>query len=320
MRDAIDQDGTYVCLFRFTKCLQEETSVTNYNDCNRSALIQINSKCVLSVRVFINRNKVLKSITNSDTIFEAPILSNNSIIRLKTPAIRLHLSNEDMKFLLNEIRDSLLFMLYELCSPILEEKVLNKLKIDTFMDFADILEILKKGSSLETRSTDVYNPIDGIDVHITSIERTGKKSYKLHFSHNWRLDILIENIDKLHHWRKLLTLLDSVQSVSNTGQSIPLFIPFKSTNVLVRSIKPLESDTNSSKSEDPPILIEPEDDGLGQVPRDEIEMVDQDPNDIKLDTKDDKKPIFDYQYKGMRLFDKCIKIHVLGRPKRGKKN
>lgn len=275
---------------------------------------------MLSVRVFINRNKVLKNISSTDTIFEAPILSNNSIIRLKTPAIRLHLSNEDMKSLTNEIRDSLLFVLYELCSPILEEKVLNKLKIDTFMDFADVLAILKDESNLASTSADAYNPIDGIDVHITSIERTGKKAYKLHFSHNWKLDIIIDNIDKLNHWRKLLTLLDSVQSAMSSAHSIPLFIPFKSTNVLVRSIKPFESSTdrNATGSSEPPILIDPEDDGLGLPPLGDDEATDQQANNIKSD-KNDKKPLFDYQYRGMRLFDKCINIQILGRPKRVRK-
>ena len=159
-------------------------------------------------------------------------------------------------------------------------------------------DILSKDSKLPSKSKDQYNPIDGILTQITTIQRIGKKKYKLHFSHNWKLDIVIENVEKLSHWQKLLTLLDSMQAVTSCAD-VPLFVPFKNTNVLLRTIQPIDK----SESESNPILLESDDEHT-VMPLDDL----SDSNlDLESTAGEDKKQSFDYRYRGCLLYtSRCV--------------
>lgn len=248
----------------------------------------------------------MKGIAESKTLFEAPILSNNSIIRLKSPSVKIHLSNEDMRSLTDEIMDDLLFVLYELCSSAIEDKILRKLRVGTFVEFSSVLQIFKDAFGIDLGSEGPNESTVGLNSHITTLHRIGKKKYKLHYSKNWELEIIIDNIEKLAHWRKLLTLLDSMALSSNETENIPLFIPSKSTNVLIRRII---SDQPQQGENECDILVESDDNELDIVMSENLASREN-------STYKDVKPEISFQYKGMRLFDKCLRVNVLKRPKR----
>lgn len=104
------------------------------------ATVKIARDMVLPLRIFVNRKQILQtndktSNKSNATIFEAPLLSNNSIICLKSPNTRIYLSQQDKKNLCDEIKEDLLLIVYELASPEIISSVLSKIRVGHSTDF-----------------------------------------------------------------------------------------------------------------------------------------------------------------------------------------
>ena len=100
------------------------------------ANIRVSSNSILPIRIFVNRKQLANNVA-SKTIFEAPILSSNTLVSLKSPKTRIYLSNNDMKNLCDELKDDILLILYELTSPLIHDTVLQKIRIGTTIDFQE---------------------------------------------------------------------------------------------------------------------------------------------------------------------------------------
>lgn len=242
------------------------------------ATLRVGPKTVLPLRIFINRRQLAQN-GSSKTVFETPLLSNNSIVSLKSPKTRIYLSNVDMLNLCNELRDDLLIIIYELTSPVISDTVLQKIRVGTTLDFQEnvvnkILDLKSKTSSSDKESRFITS-------HLTTITRISKLKYKLHFKFNWEVDIYINNTLKLSKIRQNL--------IFKNRHSTPDIYDRKSTFLLDKSsvIIPKEP------SEDVSLLL-PEEEAI------------------------DKKPAIAIKYKPVGTFLPCIDIHILQRPRRHK--
>lgn len=168
---------------------------------NTIAHINLGNDIILHIRIFVNRRKILSNNTIT-TIFETPLLSNNSIIMLNSPNTRIYISTTDIDDLCNEIKDALISIVYELTSPILQREM-SKIRVGNEMEYA---ELLKKASVKKARSgiTDVN------ETHILSVSRISKNKYKLYFKYHWEVDIFIENMQLLSKIRSFLLFKDNV--------------------------------------------------------------------------------------------------------------
>ncbi|SCU80183.1 LAME_0B01926g1_1 [Lachancea meyersii CBS 8951] len=269
-------------------------------------MTQVAPGVVLPIRIFINRKQIAKNIEDARPSFETPILSNNSIIRLKSPLVRLYLSNTDARNLCEEIKDELMLILYELTAKKVHESVTGKLKIGNLVEFKDILEKLPS-----LRSAFQW---DSHPCGILTLERTAKYQYKLHYDRNWSLDIFIDDIRKLSRIRDTLlarlfpgsALQGSMGSMGSPGMK-----------VLRRTRQEIPAPL--STTEKPQILRESEDDMT--LPDDIGEGADglQKAEVSVNTTKDEKKPQFRYRHLPMLNLGNCINIHVLRRPKRAQR-
>ncbi|CAI4054285.1 hypothetical protein N7582_000037 [Saccharomyces uvarum] len=169
------------------------------------ATVKIAKDMVLPLRIFVNRKHMLQSNSNSNnnpdaTIFQAPLLSNNSIVCLKSPNTRIYLSQQDKKILCDEIKEDLLLILYELASPEIVTSVLSKIRIGHTIDFqTGVLPKLFAGACTE----------DTLSSHIQTVTRLAKFKYKLHYKNKWELDIYvnsIKNIANIRHYLMFQTL------------------------------------------------------------------------------------------------------------------
>lgn len=164
------------------------------------ATVKIARDMVLPLRIFVNRKQILQtndktSNKSNTTIFEAPLLSNNSIICLKSPNTRIYLSQQDKKNLCDEIKEDLLLIVYELASPEIISSVLSKIRVGHSTDFQiNVLPKLFAGADTDNAVTS----------HIQSVTRLAKFKYKLHYKHKWELDIFINSIKKIANLRHYL--------------------------------------------------------------------------------------------------------------------
>lgn len=244
------------------------------------SFIKISNECLLPVRIHINRKQILS--TSHDTTVQAPLLSNNTIVCLKSPLTKLYLSNRDLKNLSEDVKEDLLIILYDLTSPIMKEQVLNKLKIGHALDFkADVVE----------RINDHLHSDFSVS-SLTSIQRVGRFRYKLTFRKNWDADIYISNIKKLEAIRTYLIFKDQYPQWTE----YPCIEKRKSLMLIEQSVDP--------KQKDPPILIEE----------------DYEPPIENLSTENEEiintKPSITFKYKSMLSLIQCIDLYVLKRPKR----
>lgn len=244
------------------------------------ATISLGHNTLLPLRIFINR-KQLANQAHSNTVFETPLLSNNSLISLKSPTTRIYLSDNDMADLCHELKDDLLLIIYELTSPMITDTILHKLKNGSTFDFQDkvINQILNLKANTD-QGDDVNNNPNFLESNITTITRLSKFKYKLNFKLNWEVDIYINNILKITRIRHFLLF-------GNTG-NVPLDIYDKKKVLLMhRSSVILPEEEN----EEIPLIIP---DGEGE----------------------DKKPEIAVDYKKTISFRSCIDIHILQRPRR----
>ncbi|SCU84683.1 LANO_0C02102g1_1 [Lachancea nothofagi CBS 11611] len=269
------------------------------------AMVQVIPGVVLPIRIFINRKQVAKNIKESRTSFETPVLSNNSIIRLKSPLVRLYLSNTDAKNLCEDIRNELMLVLYELTAKNVNDEIVSKVKIGNLVEFKDVLERIPAIKSMFGAQTELC--------HLLTLERTGKYQYKLHYDHKWGLDIFITDIRKLVRIRN--SLLMRLSPKANAIPGVPM-VRFSGMKILRRIRE--EVPTTLTIDDEQGILKESDEElDVSQVDLGEhssLTASNLEPN------KQDKKPQFKYVHQPMLNLGNCIDIHVLKRPRRGKAN
>lgn len=209
--------------------------------------LKIDNNTTVQLRIFVNRKQILQN-SSKTTVFEAPLLSNNSIVSLKSPSIGIYLSNTDMKSLFDEIKEEISLILYEVTSPNISQNVLSKLRVGQTMDFqTSVIQRLKDDLTID----------DGefIRSNILAITRVSKFKYKLYYESNWKLDIFIENTRKLTDIRQSLVFNDSI---------LPLHVPHKRRMLIMQKSTSLrrsfENDTNMTMETDGATLndIKPE--------------------------------------------------------------
>lgn len=239
-------------------------------------MIKLAADIVLPIRIFVNRQQLLQN-NSQDTVFHAPLLSNNSIVCIKSPSTRIYLSNNDMLNLSSEIETEVLLIVYELTSPPLMQDVIKKLRMDQSMDWHK--EVVSKLFQGHTESL--------VTSHIQSITRISKFKYKLHFKHNWELDIFVDNIKSLAHIRAYLLSRGEVPTYHP-----PLPMRSKRKVLLYEQVQT------------PPNLLSEEHPSVPDT----------------SESEEDKKPELKFKYRPVINLGECINIHVLKRPQRYKKS
>ncbi|GAV53716.1 hypothetical protein ZYGR_0AK02180 [Zygosaccharomyces rouxii] len=245
------------------------------------ALVKVASNTVLPIRIFINRKQLLQN-NSKDTVFHAPLLSNNSIVCIKSPSTRIYLSNHDMQSLTDDIETEILLIIHELTSPQLMQDVLRKIKTGQSMDWQkDVMpRIFPSGAE----------PL--VISHIQSITRIAKFKYKLHFKHNWELNIFIDNIRSLAHIRAYLMF-------KNDMSILPPVVGLHSKSKVL-----LHEQTEKEK---PPQLLQENDEPT--IPDTEE----------AAEVQEEQKPELKFRYKPVISLGECINVHVLQRPQRNKR-
>ncbi|KAL3229069.1 hypothetical protein RNJ44_02156 [Nakaseomyces bracarensis] len=239
------------------------------------AFIKISNDCVLPIRVHINRKQILTT-TSNDTTVQAPLLSNNTIVCLKSPLTKLYLSNTDLKNLSEDVKEDLLIILYDLTSPSMKEHILNKLRVGHSIDF--------KENVIEKLNDSLHSNLSSSS--LTSIKRVGRFRYKLTFRKNWDADIYISNIKKLETIRTYLIFKDQYPQWTE----YPCIEKRKSLMLMEQSV--------DSQHNDPSILVE-EDDAM-----------------TNTDEASNQKPSITFKYTSILSLIQCIDLYVLKRPKR----
>lgn len=248
------------------------------------------------------------------TIFETPVLSNNSIVRLKSPLVKLYLSNNDTRNLCNEVKNDLLLIIYNLTSNEVRQGALSKLKIGQTMDFVDLFDKLPvlpfKPSDYPTNDENTGK----FHSHLSTIERLGKHQYKLRFKKCWEIDIFITDI------RKLALIRNSLLYKSSGGRYLS-----KSTDSIlsrdVGSMKVLKRKRIETKeagnSEDPLLILESdEEQDISNIQLETMPIAQKGDSIIDTNQEFEKKPLFEYRYQPMISYGKCVEFHVLKRPRR----
>ncbi|EDO14710.1 hypothetical protein Kpol_316p3 [Vanderwaltozyma polyspora DSM 70294] len=252
------------------------------------ARIKISDNIILPLRVFINRKQLLYNITN-EPIIQAPLLSNNSIVCLKSPNTRIFVSNNDLESLCDEIRDDILLIIYELTSQEVMNQTIGKLRVGYNLDFKkSVINRFFKDDD----TGDYY-----IDSNILMVTRVSKLKYKFRFKKNWEVDIFINNIKKLSDLRDYLLFRHNPNQMSSP--SIP-----------INSVKKV-------------LIMEPDDYLNIETGKDQTMILQEDENDSGIidqqsSQDDDSKPIIHYRYKPTLNLAELIDIHVLQRPRRHK--
>ncbi|SMN21490.1 similar to Saccharomyces cerevisiae YAL027W SAW1 Protein involved in Rad1p/Rad10p-dependent removal of 3'-nonhomologous tails during double-strand break repair via single-strand annealing [Maudiozyma saulgeensis] len=161
------------------------------------ATLRVSDNIAVQLRIFVNRKQILQNNDKATTLFEAPLLSNNSIVSLKSPNTGIYLSNTDMSSLCDELKEEIRLILYDLTSPNISKTILQKIRIGQKVDFQEkILKPIK--DNLDSDSNNF------IKSSILTISRVSRFKYLLHYESKWKLDIFIENIAKLASIRQLL--------------------------------------------------------------------------------------------------------------------
>ncbi|SCU90981.1 LADA_0F07426g1_1 [Lachancea dasiensis] len=262
------------------------------------AMVQIIPGVVLPIRIFVNRKQIAKNIQESQSSFETPLLSNNSIIRLRSPLVRLYLSNADSRSLCQEIRHDLTLILFELTAREVHEEVVGKLKIGNLVKFEEVFErvpALKSTIGLDIKSC-----------HLQTLERVAKYQYKLRYDHNWGLDIFITDIRKLTRIRNTLLLrLLSSHSWSERSTDLP--------QVGISGMNFLRRIREEVVQGEPEVLQELDDDEFLLSSETPVAPIMSGP---EKSSSQEKKPQFKFAHQQLQSLGNCIEIHVLRRPKR----
>ncbi|CUS20788.1 LAQU0S01e14664g1_1 [Lachancea quebecensis] len=269
-------------------------------------MIQVQPGVVLPIRIFINRQQVAKTIQDSNTSFETPLLPNNSIIRLKSSLIRVYLSNTDARNLCNDIKNEILLIVYELTAKDVQDEVIGKLKIGNCVDTKEALGKTGAFSFLYHSDPDRCN--------LTTLERTGKYQYKFRYNKNWELDIFITDLRKLARIRSVLLARMSLQGSTFPGTTVPIG-DLSGTRVLRRRREEIMS--KKSSADEPSILLERDEDGamLDSAAAVSSTLTTTPPLE-QADHDENKKPALKFVHSPMLNLGSCIEIHVLRRPKR----
>lgn len=109
------------------------------------AYIKVAKDSILPVRVHINRRQILSTATEESKV-QAPLLSNNTIVCLKSPLTKIYLSNTDLKNLVTEMEDDIILILYELSSPAMKQNIFSKIRVGQVYDFDE--DTLKSSPNL----------------------------------------------------------------------------------------------------------------------------------------------------------------------------
>ncbi|KAL6942058.1 hypothetical protein ACO0QE_003222 [Hanseniaspora vineae] len=198
------------------------------------AYVKINKQTSLTLRVFVNRKEVLSNfkktttLANNDefdintlndvqkSVFEAPVLSSNSIIRLKKPLVKLFLSNKDLNDLVENLRNDLILILYEFSDELVVSQILNKMKIDSSIELFKVTQFVVSKNNLKIKDQNVN--IDGLPVHGKSIKKLGKYKYIIDFDDKWGCDIVISDIRLLKSFKRVMDL-NRYTLLSNAGSA-----------------------------------------------------------------------------------------------------
>lgn len=244
------------------------------------ANIRVSSNSILPIRIFVNRKQLANNVA-SKTIFEAPILSSNTLVSLKSPKTRIYLSNNDMKNLCDELKDDILLILYELTSPLIHDTVLQKIRIGTTIDFQE--NIIKQILGSVDENINDYGHNKFFESHIVTLKKLSKIKYKLHFKFNWEVEIYINNISKLSKIRQNLVFKIHPNNLDVYDQRASLL-------------------TDKSSIVTPEEQLDDDNDNLN------MSQLERDNSDIK--------PEILFKYKPIATFVQCIDIHILKRPRR----
>lgn len=161
------------------------------------ATLKISNGLALQMKIFVNRKQIIENGKQKEPLFEAPLLSNNSIVSLKSPNTGIYLSEKDIRDLCEDIKSDLSMIIYDVVAPYVAQPDLMKLRTGKSLDFQKtLLEKIKKQASDDNNHF--------ISSNITSITRISKFRYKLEYQGKWKLDIFIDNIARLAAIRQQL--------------------------------------------------------------------------------------------------------------------
>lgn len=240
------------------------------------ATLKITDSIVIQLRIFVNRKQILQNYDKAITLFEAPLLSNNSIISLKSPGTGIYLSKTDMQNLCHEIKEEIRLILYDLTAPNISKTVLQKIRVGQTIDFQT--RVLKSIHDNLGSDSDTY-----LKSNIKTISRISKFKYVLHYESNWKLDIFIDNISKLASIRQLLVF----------KYSPTMHVPHKRRMLIVQKSSVL-----------PKRMAIPDDNDLSNVVEE------------PLGVEEDVKPEIAFKYNPIRNLGSIMDVHVLARPRR----
>ena len=187
-----------------------------------------------------------------------------------------------MQSLTDDIETEILLIIHELTSPQLMQDVLRKIKTGQSMDWQkDVMpRIFPSGAE----------PL--VISHIQSITRIAKFKYKLHFKHNWELNIFIDNIRALTHIRAYLMF-------KNDLSIIPPVVGLHSKSKLLLH--------EQMETEKPPQVLQEDDEP--SIPN----------YDEAAEIQEEQKPELKFKYSPVVSLGECINVHVLQRPQRNKR-
>ena len=277
------------------------------------ATVRITKNACLRLRIFVNRKHILQDASKNSS-FEVPLLSNNSIVSLKSPMTGIYLSDSDMKPLCNEIKQEILLILYELASPPVAEKILAKIRIGQTIDFqTGVVEKIRKMLKPDGDADTSF-----VTSNVQTITRVSRFKFKLHYVKNWELHIFIDNIKKLSKIREYLLYWDKWSMHGN--RAITELNQHKNSLLLAEKVSvfpQVATSPGSPGSGDIEISgIRNENSPDGIVRDDDND--DHNDNDDDLRFVEDVKPEIKYNYRSLVCFGSCIDIHVLQRPRRHK--
>lgn len=223
---------------------------------------------------------------------------------MKSPIVKVHLSNKDTKILCDELKDTLIFILYELSSELIQKEFLNKLKSGTCITLTNIINKIHDSGVLRNITDNYESFIDNIRLNVTIIERKSRYSYRLHFKKNWEVDIIINDIRKLVSWRNIL-----LYEIMNPQKSyIDIVEPHNNSKILIsKTINPVKSPDFLKLSECN--FNNTSDIGIHTTSKSDSTLIHSTiQNKIKFQSY--------HKYDSMVHFGKCIDIYILNRPKK----
>lgn len=210
------------------------------------ATLNVSDGLTLQLKIFVNRKQIIENTKSKEPLFEAPLLSNNSIVSLRSPSTGIYLSNKDTQDLCEDIKTDLSMIIYDVVAPYVAQPALMKLRTGQSLDFQKtLLEKIKKQASNDNN--------EFVKSNIKSITRISKFRYKLEYEGKWKLDIFIDNIAKLATIRQQL-LYNHYTPIQGTSRRRLLVMERYSTlranDVVPDETSELPEDTIGEISED----------------------------------------------------------------------